>query len=880
MKKIILTLLLTLSTLVNVNAVAAFSLDVDNNGSFSSSNDGLVIFKYLLNPNSNNLHTTIANDAAEDRKTTAQLKAYLDNAGDILDVDGNQTLSSSNDGLVIFKYLLNPNSNNLHTTIANDAVSSKTTTIDLKAYLDRYISSVVITTATATVTGTFSESNLAVGVEYTNNDNDDLDSGTYVETFITELEDGVEVDTSKRVSTGISYTISSDVNTGTATATGTFSESDVGNEYQNNDNDDLDNGTYVETFTTEFINGVEDTSKRVSTGISYTVSSDVNTGTATATGTFSESDLDAGDEYTNNDNDDLDSGTYVKTFTTEFINGVEDTSKRTLTGTTYTVSSDVNTGTATATGTFSESVVGDKNNDNDILDDGTYVDTFTTEFINGVEDISKRILIETIYNFINDFSPATVAAELAAIFADGNNPPGEVSEANYPSLYAKAFTFSSNADRGDFIASALTEGNTTVTHSTNNYPYYFRVTNGSKSIEIDYLQAASNSDLAEDDSHYLTIFKRVILAKWNYIYPDYDPNAFANELAAIYAADTAPTAFASGSAIDDAAQAVNNESIARNTFIDTINSSSYNTGNGYDEGGQAKIEIKKNDVSLDPQVFVTSDEVGSFAGISKQGFSDFTFKIILAIWHLENPVVVPAYQQELEEIFNDTANPPFPDYDANNNNDFGQDTTTSTFGAPPNLIAKILSITAGQDRIDWILALGNNANITGNDKVTAERDCEVCTTYTRDFDTDTDTGYDTFQVYFSRFEYYTGHSGTNVITDLGAYGWLRYAIDAIYARWYVTSETNIYNGRYDRLDRVAFNRHDPGNWGVKELTYTNGSTYYYPVYYFGGLPGNVSNFSSVRTWQYQDDALHPGQLTDANWKAMYDVWVERIAAAE
>ena len=46
MKKIILTLLLTLSALVNVNAATAFSLDVDGNGAFSSSNDGLVIFKY------------------------------------------------------------------------------------------------------------------------------------------------------------------------------------------------------------------------------------------------------------------------------------------------------------------------------------------------------------------------------------------------------------------------------------------------------------------------------------------------------------------------------------------------------------------------------------------------------------------------------------------------------------------------------------------------------------------------------------------------------------------------------------------------------------------------------------------------------------------
>ena len=136
MKKIILTLLLTLSTLVNVNAVAAFSLDVDGNGTFTASNDGLVIFKYLLNSNANNLHTTIANNALDSRNSTAELKAYLDDAESILDVDGNETLTASNDGLVIFKYLLNSNANNLHTTIANNALESRNSTPELKAYLD------------------------------------------------------------------------------------------------------------------------------------------------------------------------------------------------------------------------------------------------------------------------------------------------------------------------------------------------------------------------------------------------------------------------------------------------------------------------------------------------------------------------------------------------------------------------------------------------------------------------------------------------------------------------------------------------------------------------------------------------------------------------
>ena len=127
----------TLSITVNP-AVVTFSLDVDGNQTLNATNDGLIIFKYLLNPDANNLHTTIANDAIEDRKTSAQLKAYLDNAGTILDVDGNQTLNATNDGLIIFKYLLNPDANNLHTTIANDALDSRKTTPELKDYLDKY----------------------------------------------------------------------------------------------------------------------------------------------------------------------------------------------------------------------------------------------------------------------------------------------------------------------------------------------------------------------------------------------------------------------------------------------------------------------------------------------------------------------------------------------------------------------------------------------------------------------------------------------------------------------------------------------------------------------------------------------------------------------
>ena len=127
----------TLSITVNPAAIT-FSLDIDGNGTVNAPNDGLIIFKYLLNSNANNLHTTIANDAIDGRKTSAQLKAYLDDAGTILDVDGNKTINAPNDGLIIFKYLLNSNANNLHTTIANDAIEGRKTTAQLKDYLDKY----------------------------------------------------------------------------------------------------------------------------------------------------------------------------------------------------------------------------------------------------------------------------------------------------------------------------------------------------------------------------------------------------------------------------------------------------------------------------------------------------------------------------------------------------------------------------------------------------------------------------------------------------------------------------------------------------------------------------------------------------------------------
>ena len=109
-----------------------FSWDVDGNGTLSVTGDGIIIVTYLLDPN--NISVNV--DAESCRNTNVELKAYLDAAGNILDVDGDGVVNSENDGDIISKYLLDPNDNTLHEDISDSA--TRRTTAELKAYLDLY----------------------------------------------------------------------------------------------------------------------------------------------------------------------------------------------------------------------------------------------------------------------------------------------------------------------------------------------------------------------------------------------------------------------------------------------------------------------------------------------------------------------------------------------------------------------------------------------------------------------------------------------------------------------------------------------------------------------------------------------------------------------
>ncbi len=725
MKKIILTLLLTLSALVNVNAVAAFSLDIDGNGTINASNDGLIIFKYLLNSNANNLHTTISSNAADDRKTTAQLKAYLDNSGDILDIDGNGTTNASNDGLIVFKYLLNSNANNLHTTIASNAPGSKTTTINLKAYLDQYISSAVITTGTATVTGTFKESDSGVGDQ--NGDGDDLDDGTYVKTFITELIDGVEVDTSKRILIETDYNVTNDVDpnlySGDRPTELTAEQIAAANgAVSDNDHEDVLRMAQFSNYRVNLVSSqkkvyIADTDITISAYATIDLASDfVNTRESLNDDEFQALFLEIIQTIWDlvNPNADLYSGDRPTELTAEQIaaanaaGGLNDQEHIEVLQT---------------AGFSNYRIYHSETNkqilviDTDILISTVYAriqlpGDFTTFRLSLDDDEFQGYFLETIQAVWDLVNSPTAAEELVAIFALATSPTALV---DYPALDAEANGIL-QTERAQHIVNSLTNLNgVTVTYTINTTPKSFNVAKAGETT-INVLQDSSSGGAVSLDT--LSVFKDIyfqtIQAKWDILHPaltpaelrtlrineldDLDitgvivsfigtnPDEFAivsvtenevvtaignvetltvdqyndlkaeiitkrdglgnpagptveSEVADIYAADTPPTAYASGSVIDTDAQAVAQEGTVRDTFINRLSSSLYLTSNGYDTatGTGAEIEIRdNNNASLDPAVFVTTD-AGAFAGMSGQAFSDFTFKIVLAIWHLEHP---------------------------------------------------------------------------------------------------------------------------------------------------------------------------------------------------------------------------------------------------
>ena len=246
-------------------------------------------------------------------------------------------------------------------------------------------------------------------------------------------------------------------------------------------------------------------------------------------------------------------------------------------------------------------------------------------------------------------------------------------------------------------------------------------------------------------------------------------------------------------------------------------------------------------------------------------FSDLKDDIIK-----ERNKLLPTGVDDLIALINERALSPFPDYDTYDNHDNGEFTTTSTFGASPNLVAHILSITGGQARVDFILSLGTNTNFVGASDVSSTRKTDSYFTFSRAQQVNGE-GYNDRGVNWQSDSYFAGTT-TNA-TDLRAYGWLKFAIDAIGERWYLTSEANDYESRKQHMTNYASNTR---SWGTHEDTHTNDAHYYYPVWYSFGIPHIVDNFGTLIVSNYQNSALHLGQLNYTAWTTMWNEWVQKI----
>ena len=431
----------------------------------------------------------------------------------------------------------------------------------------------------------------------------------------------------------------------------------------------------------------------------------------------------------------------------------------------------------------------------------------------------------------------SAAEELAALFAQSDHRPDDLND--YP---LTAGEVNNLGTQGSFIVYAsnsisINDADVRLIYSNGNFNFTY---NGETYTVIND---------ATDVSGYPALFLELLQAKFDLLYPNGPPPPPPSELtpAELAALRASRIAELKGLAHSDV----------------TVSVGSADSSDAFTVDGDAAVG--------NPQTFSTiTYGDNKVENLLSNKYDELKADITAKVTEL-----IPFYLKELNALLSDKANVPFPDYDANNNYDYGNAVTTSTFGAPANLVSYILNIPKGQPQIDFILSLGDNVNITGNNVVDAVQDCNVCTTYSRT--DDDDTTYDTFQVYFSRWEYYTGYSGTNTITDLPSYGWLRYAIDSIYARWYVTSDGATYNARKAWMDAYADanpNKLCTCSWRAGEDTSTGVTRYkaqweHYVWQYITG-----QDWLSVD--KFQTGAISLEDLTTANWIKTRDLWKERV----
>lgn len=132
--------------------LAAVSLDADGNGTADALTDGILILRYLFDPEGQwNFSDALGNQAS--RTGRHAIRCFLDGGRtSTLDVDGNGTADALTDGILILRYLFDP-TGMWNFSDALGAGATRTSRAAIKAYLDVYASAATAAGSSATELG-------------------------------------------------------------------------------------------------------------------------------------------------------------------------------------------------------------------------------------------------------------------------------------------------------------------------------------------------------------------------------------------------------------------------------------------------------------------------------------------------------------------------------------------------------------------------------------------------------------------------------------------------------------------------------------------------------------------------------------------------------
>ncbi len=111
-------------------------LDVTGNGNANPFQDGILIVRFMLGQPDANLEDPALIPAGSTRTTGAEIRVFLEAAGDALDANGDGTINPFQDGILIVRFLLGQPDANLEDPALIPAGSTRTTGAEIRAYLE------------------------------------------------------------------------------------------------------------------------------------------------------------------------------------------------------------------------------------------------------------------------------------------------------------------------------------------------------------------------------------------------------------------------------------------------------------------------------------------------------------------------------------------------------------------------------------------------------------------------------------------------------------------------------------------------------------------------------------------------------------------------